>query len=223
MTWWSKHKRKPNDEGARPRWLAPHQTAFGIEVLDCRPLTQALVAVTADPDVAARFVTLRQSDGRGYVGTQPANGRVTACQLRYPFGGSERLAGPMFKAQEMEDKWDLYVYDDTLYCARSWTGDLIYSARIHVADGDLTIDEIHVAGDADEDPSYSIRALDYLIKSHLFKLGVPHPLPDARIRDPEQLAVGSFSRYGRKAWFGTFEETVGLPAVERVLWGRASN
>ena len=223
MAWWTKKKAEPKLGNAKPRWLAPDQTPFGIEVLDCRPLTQILVALTTSPDVAARFSTLRRADGREYIGTEPADAHVIACQLRYPFDAAEPPAHPLFKAAEMEDKWDLYAYGDTLYCAHSWTGDLLYTAHTSFADGDLTIDEMRVAGNVDESPAHSVRALDYLIKSHVYGLGAPHPLPDRSTRDPEQLAVASFSLFGRRALFGTFDETVGLATVDRVLWGRRTN
>jgi hypothetical protein len=225
MAWWSKLKTKPkpDDQPAKPRWLAADQTPFGIEVLDCRPLTQTMLAVTGSFDIATNFTTSRQADGRDYVGKEPADARVIECRLRYPFSGSKPPAGPLFKAAEMEDKWDLYVYDDTLYCVRSWTGDLLYSARARFGDGEFGLEEMRFAGNAGELPQYSVRALDFLIKSHVYNLGVPHPLVDASTRDPEQLAVMSFSVFGRRAWFGAFEETVGLAAVERVLWGRTSN
>jgi len=225
MTWWSKLKvkPKPDDQPAKPRWLASNQNPFGIEVLDCRPLTQTMIATTGSFDVAAHFTSSRQDDGRGYVGKEPADAHVIECRLRYPFNGSQPSAGPLFKAAEMEDKWDLYVYDDTLYCARSWTGDLVYTARLHFVDGEFAVEEMRVAGVAGELPTYSVRALDFLIKSHVYNLGAPHPLFDASTKDPEQLALMSFSVFGRRAWFGAFEETVGLTAVERVLWGPTSN
>jgi hypothetical protein len=226
MAWFTKPRAKPKPDAERPkpRWLRPDQNPFGIEVVDCRPLTQTMLSVTGDFEIASRFVVLRAADGRDHVATDPPAARVIACRLRYPFSGSTPPAGPLFKAAEMEDKWDIYAYDDALYCARSWTGDLIYAARARFAEGELTIDEMQVAGAADDGSPHAVRALDFLIKSHVYNLGVPHPLPGpASERDPERLAVASLSMFGRRAWFGTYEETIGLPAVDRVLWGSGSN
>ena len=41
--------------------------------------------------------------------------------------------GPLFVARQMEDKWDIYLYDGHLYFARSWTGELVFRAVIEFA------------------------------------------------------------------------------------------
>ena len=47
--------------------------------------------------------------------------------LEFPHSGAA-LEGIIFKADSMEVKWDIYIYDWLFLFARSWTGDLYYRA-----------------------------------------------------------------------------------------------
>jgi len=59
--------------------------------------------------------------------------------------------------------------------------------------------------------------VDYLIRSHLYRLPLPHPLPKSVGQDPRELALFSFSQYGRYGLYGTFADTtrLRLPAEEQ--------
>jgi hypothetical protein len=47
--------------------------------------------------------------------------------------------------------------------------------------------------------------IDFLIVSHVFGREIPHPLPSAYFeRSPEDLALFSFSEFGRRGLYGTF-------------------
>jgi hypothetical protein len=55
--------------------------------------------------------------------------------------------------------------------------------------------------------------VDFLVKSHMSNMVVPHPFPEnKRDASPEELAHHSFSVFARRALFGTFEET-------KNIWG----
>ena len=62
-----------------------------------------------------------------------------------------------------------------------------------------------------DDRQYAARVVDYLIKSHMSNMVVPHPLP-ARLRDAPvgEIAAHSFEIFGRRGLFGSFEETIGI-------------
>src|SRR6185503_13037227 len=105
----------PDPFAALP-WLERHENPFGIRVLDCRPFTRGMISTTSDPAIARRFLELRQSDGSDQRGARPQEPVETACELVFPSDGRS-AGGPLFKAQEMEDKWDVYLYDDVLYFA----------------------------------------------------------------------------------------------------------
>ena len=83
---------------------------------------------------------------------------------------------------------------------------LLYVAAFTIKDGVIKISNIWKAGDIEKE--YAIRQVDYLIKSHLYGLRVPHPLPSGLSRNPQVVAALSFSLYGNMCSFGTFEDTL---------------
>src|SRR5204862_3610513 len=132
--------------------------------------------------------------------------------LTYPYPDQED--GPLFVAQQMEDKWDVYRFGDSLYFARSWSGDLIYRARLAPDRSSVTVRTISARGDfaAAPDP---VAVVDFLIKSHVFDLVAPHPVPLDPGMDTGQLALWSFANFGRRGLFGTRSDAVGLAVVPR--------
>jgi hypothetical protein len=138
----------------------------------------------------------------------PRNASSFDCRMTYPL--SRQFAeGPLFKAEAMEDKWDVYCFDPHLYFVRSWTGALEYRATIRTGGDLLAITRIESAGGRDAD--FSIRTLDYLVKSHIFGVVVPHPLPSELPAEPMQIAAWSFSSFGRRCALGTYADPTGLP------------
>ena len=109
-------------------WLAAGENPFGVELLDCSAFATSMVSTTSSVEVATRFSQLRKANGEHCRGKEPPTPVVTNCRLEYPF--DRRQDGPLFPAEEMEDKWDIYLFDGNLYFARSWTGDLVYKARL---------------------------------------------------------------------------------------------
>lgn len=91
-------------------WVSGNESPFGVNVLDCRSFSQSMVAVTQDPKIAESYATLRGSSGEQYRGRAPEDSRACDCDLHYPHKGDTRN-GPVFKAEAMEDKWDIYLYD----------------------------------------------------------------------------------------------------------------
>lgn len=206
-----------SDPLSEVRWLSASESPFGVDLLDCRSFSQSMLAVTQDPKVAETYATLRGSSGEQYRGRAPEDSTTCNCDLRYPHKG-DTCDGPIFKAEVMEDKWDIYLFDGHLYFARSWTGELEYRAHILFHDDGANVVGVEARKTLVEgDPAYPIAAVDYLIRSHLYRLPVPHPLPKSIGQDPRQLALFSFSQYGRKGLFGTFADTtrLRLPAKEQ--------
>jgi hypothetical protein len=55
------------------------------------------------------------------------------------------------------------------------------------------------------DAAFAVRTLDFLIESHVFGRECPHPLPAAYLgRAPDDLALFSFSQFGRRGLYGIF-------------------
>ena len=201
------------------RWLAPNENPFGVEVLDCRVYAASMIATTADPQIAKQYSGLRTSSGEEFRGSSPRDARKVACSLTYQV--NQRPGhGPAFKSQQMEDKWDIYFYDDYLYFTRSWTGDLVFRAEMRFADGQARMSLIETSLKDDED-QFIVRQVDFLVKSHLLGLASLYPLPKSRRTDPPNvLALYSFALYGRRALYGSFEDTL----TTRVIpYGERSN
>jgi hypothetical protein len=192
-----------------PRWLNPAENRFGIRCLDCRQFARQLVSSTGEPAVANTFAMLRGSLGEHVRGRLPVNTILIPCSLQYPLLKGA-IDGPVYMASEMEEKWDVFLFDGQLYFARSWTGTLIFKASAEFSRRGLRVTSI--AADAragGHDTHYVSAQVDFLIKSHLYHLEAPHPLPEDFTDDPEQVAMFSFSPYGRMAAYATFEETIG--------------
>jgi len=217
MGFWSWVKRLVGvkDPLAGVRWISAGENPFGVEVLDCRSFSESVVAMTGDKKVAETYALLRSSSGEQHRGRAPEDSKPCDCDLRYPHRGATR-DGPLFKSDVMEDKWDIYLYDGHLYFARSWTDDLVYRADIAFGDDDATVNAVEARRELVEgDPAYAIAVVDYLIRSHLYGDLALHPLPKTLADDQRQLAIFSFSQYGRRGVFGTFADStrVRLPAV----------
>lgn len=203
-----KHPINPNQTPVC-QWLAKGDPAnpFVIDGYDCLSFVSSMISVTADQQIAETFAELRNSMGAENAGTLPNDPKEVAASLEYPYDGPV-ADGPLCKAAQMEHKWDIYLYGDRLYFCRSWTGMLTYVAEFSVGASSLKIARVWVSGDCADTSDFAIREIDYLIKSHLYGRQVPHPLPDEIARDPEDVALYSFSQYGNMCCFGTFEDTL---------------
>ena len=205
----------PVDPLEMVRWLPAAQNPFGVDVLDCSVFAGTMVAMTSNADVAKRFTELRESDGH-HCRDQDPNALTMACHLEYP--SDSHTEGPIFKAAQMEDKWDVFLLESNLYFARSWTGDVAYRVPVIFRNGLAIVREIH--GDrepgASEDP---LGTVDYLMKSHVYGLVAPHPLPQIDRTNTRDLALWSFGRYGRRGVCGTMADVTHL-AVRREQDGR---
>ncbi len=121
------------------------------------------------------------------------------------------MNGPLFKAEEMEDKWDIYQFDDYLYFVRSWTDDLVLRASLRFNGSQAVIFKVlanleRVKGEG----LFALQTADFLIKRLLYRYQAPHPLPaNLKNKSPEELALFSFSFFGRGGLYGTFEDTLG--------------
>src|SRR5262245_23890047 len=188
-------------------WLEADQNPFGLRVLDCRPLCTTMISTTKDPTIAARFTRLRDASGEEHRGRHPEDAVVARCDLSYPFNG-EGKDGPLFVARQMEDKWDIYLYDGHLYFTRSWTGDLAFRATIEFKGREAVITEVEASrAKVVDDPGLAVRMVDFLMKTHLYGKEAPHPFPQGLPDDKQTLALYSFSEYGRWAFYGSFEDT----------------
>jgi hypothetical protein len=165
--------------------------------------------------VAQRFGVSRTSDGSEVRGLSVAIAVTAACSLRYPPLPTWR-DGPLFRAPQMEDKWDCLLFDDVLTITRSWTGVVVYQCHVSGPigpDDDWGVDSIQVAEGAPAeatDIGLAVREVDFIVKAHLLGRVVPHPIPPDLGDDAERIALASFSLHGRRGCFAPFADTLPL-------------
>ena len=203
--------RTNRQEVPEPKWVDSSQNQFGVRLLDLRGGVFGTTAWTTRKDIVESFSRLRRVNGKEYVNRLPEGYIEVDSNLSYAYSGTHE-EGPVFKAEVMEDKWDMYAYGDRLYIARSWTGTLCFVANCafksnHVEIHRVCAEKKFVFGDL----QYAGRVVDFLIKSHMSNMGVPHPLP-ARMKHESlgEIAAHSFETFGRRGLFGSFDETVGI-------------
>jgi hypothetical protein len=200
----------PDDQPPLCQWRTKGDKAnpFLVDGYDCLAFVQSMYSVTSDPAVATSFASLRQSPGSHHIGQFPVDPLEVACRLEYPYTG-EVADGVVFRASEMQEKWDIYLYTHRLYFCRSWTGTLVYVAELGVAPAAIVIDRVWVSREQiGSGAELVLRRVDYLIKSHLFRRAVPHPLPKDLPRDAQTVGLYSFAHFGKLCCFGTYEDTL---------------
>jgi hypothetical protein len=179
-------------------WLEPDQNPFGLRVLDCRSVAASLTSASQDADSIAFFGSAESRSGLYLWGLHPEDALQLSCDLRYE-RITELANGPLFLASEMEEKWNIYHFDGALYFARSWTGRLDYLAHTQL-DAGLHVEAVEARpGNVLGPNEMAIKAVDYLIRSHILNERAPHPAPP--LTDKKSLAMWSFSQYGRRGLF----------------------
>ncbi len=196
------------DPYANLLWLEPSDTPLGVRALDCRPVAFGMLCFTKERAVAQRYNELRLSSGEQVQGQAPLSPLKVPCDLRYPHNGTEVPDGCAFRAECMEDKWDAFLFKGYLYLTRSWTGELVYKAKIDFAEDAVQVSEIEANDTScDHSPQLAVRQLDFLIRSHLTHLPVAHPVPESVPPEPRQIALYSFTTYGRRGLFASYDDT----------------
>ncbi|MBK8167174.1 MAG: O-acetyl-ADP-ribose deacetylase [bacterium] len=193
-----------------PRWLHAADSPFGVEVLDCSAFAAGMISTTAAPGIAERFLELRDDDGSRLRGADPQDARSLPADLAYRLPTPWR-PGPLFRAPAMEVKWDVSLHEDTLYLTRSWTGSLEFRARLSLQADRARVTNIVAAGNWDDQGTgYAAAVVDFVVRSHVLHLRVPHPLPPGTDDDARRLAMASFSLYGRLGRYGRRGDTTTL-------------
>lgn len=204
-------RREEPQRSAPFEWLEPGSgNPFGVRVLDVRPYTQTMLSTTPNPEIASRFVELRGSNGSGLVSSSVEDFASTSCDLHLPLPAA--LAdGSLFKAQAMEDKWDIYSFDSVLYFARSWTGQLIHRAKYRTSGDEMMITAIESAPDHSQ---LADQVVFFLLVSHVLGRPFPSPILDYFRGDSEKIALGSYNAFGRYALFASESDVTTLMIPE---------
>jgi hypothetical protein len=190
------------------RWLQPNENFWGLTVLDCAEYAQNMMSFTGNPEIAKKYGELRRATGREWPALEFKPIQSVPCNLTYKI---TRLPadGPVFKSSMMEEKWDIYLYNEHFFFCRSWGGELIHRAVVKSELPTLTVLKVESSQELPE--NRAVRQVDFLVKSHLMLAIALHPLPFELGQDVEKQAAHSFACYGNKGRYGTFEETIGTP------------
>jgi hypothetical protein len=104
----------------------------------------------------------------------------------------------------MEHKWALYHHRGSILCIRSWLRQVVAVAEVRTSGVHAEVVSVRGALTAeDEEPAFTVRLLDYLIRSHALDLVWPAPLPDGLEAEPKAAALWCFTHFGNRAYFAT--------------------
>jgi len=184
-------------------WVDAADNPWGVRLLDVRSFTTTMISTSTDPKCAENAVSFGRDDGLGFVGQSPLVDRVAAASLRLPIDGW--LAdGALFIPREMEHKWALFYHRRQILCVRSWKREVQVVAEVEPHAGHVEV--VAVRGtftSVDEDPDFTVRALDYLLRSHALRELYPAPLPLEMENDPSKASMWCFSLFGNMALYAT--------------------
>lgn len=177
---------------------------FGVRILDVRSFTGSIIATTSNPTIAKKYNALRGSDGKDLISAEIQDACTVRCELHFAHNGAS-LSGIVFKADSMDVKWDIYIYENVFYFARSWTGELMFKATALIAGDSIVISEIQCRRqDAELAPSHVF----FLLGSHALGRVLPHRLPvDSDIGDLP-IATLSFNLFGNRGCYAAFDDII---------------
>ncbi len=184
-------------------WVDGANNPWGVPILDVRPVTQNMTSTSRDPRSAENAVSFAREAGASFRGVEPAVSRPIGAGLRY------RIAGPLsdgalFCPTQMEHKWALFYEGHRIVVVRSWRRQVQLVADVVPRAGHIDVTTLHGAlADAEEDPEWTVRAFDYLMRSHALDTPYPVPLPDGMEANPGAVAMWCMSLFGKKALYAT--------------------
>jgi hypothetical protein len=188
-------------------WIEANENPFKEKIFDCREYALKMISTTQNQDVANKFLELRNTNGQEYIGKFPENGAKAEVDFNFETEGRQLNDGILFKAQKMEEKWDIYKYANFIFFVRSWTGELVYFTNYIPTKTGFKVDLI-VLDDSkidDNDEYYEFKVVQFLIHSYILGYPVPHPLPKSLENDKTKILNYSFSMFGNKGLYGSYE------------------
>jgi hypothetical protein len=191
-------------------WMEGTASPFGVPLLDCRLFARSQTSVSSNPEMATGFLKLRSADPRDLIQQSIEDEVVQEVGLIYP-ALLPSPNGVLFRAEAMEDKWDIYLVEGQAYFFRSWSGLPIYRASLDLTAVGWVLRDI--AGPRrveDSAEGMSLRMIDFLLRSHAFGCVLPHPVPADTPDDPQSVLHWSFSEFGRWGSYATRADTLFL-------------
>jgi hypothetical protein len=174
--------------------------------LDVSPLTQTLLATSTIEDHAKNSVSYGQEDGLVFSNDTLADEREIPARLVYRI---DRVLAPgaLYLPRDMDHKWALFYHNNRIICVRSWLRKTVAVGEVELSKETATITKIRgTLGGDEEDPDFTIRAFDFLIRSHALGEVFPAPLPRDLNNKPKGAAMWCFSEFGRPARLATAQK-----------------
>jgi ankyrin repeat protein len=115
--------------------------------------------------------------------------------------------GVLFRPREMEHKWALFYHSHEIICVRSWLRQVQVVARVAESGDHVEVSAVRgTFGTEDEEPGFTVRVLDYLLRSHALDTVHPAPLPRGMAKEPGAAAMWCMGMFGSRAWFAAPDE-----------------
>lgn len=188
-------------------WINAKDNPFKMDVFDCRNYVLNTAATPQNPNSTIKFFELRKSNGMEYAGKLPVNGIKCKVALSYNNKGKQIPDGVVFKAHSMEEKWNIYKYANYLFFVNSWTGELVYITNYIPTEKGFNVDLVVLDQTKidSNDPLFEFKVVEYLIHSHVQGLKAPHPLPKKLDNTPENILEYTFSMFGNRGYYASYE------------------
>ncbi|HEX7287677.1 MAG TPA: hypothetical protein VF532_15925 [Candidatus Angelobacter sp.] len=194
-------------EPSEVRWLAPSENPWNIRLLDVRAVTQHLISTSQDPQCAANAISYGRDDGSAFLAQEPTAARFFTANLLYRTDGPLG-EGALFRPAVMEHKWAIFHQQNKLLFVRSWQRKVFVVADVEQRGGLLAVGvALGAFVDENEPPEFSVRALDYLMRSHALEEIYPAPLLPGLLADANadgdlhRAALWCFGAFGNMALF----------------------
>lgn len=180
-------------------WIEAADNPWGVRVLDVRPITLNMLSMSQDPLMAQNAVSYSSDDGTGFIGQTPASSRVIDINLTYRI--DRFLAdGSLFIPRVMEHKWAIYYHRQQIFFIRSWLREVQAIAEVRVSGDHIVIESLRgMLIDEGSSPEFTVRMIDYLIRSHALDLIYPAPLPADLAGNTQQAGMWCMSAFGNRA------------------------
>lgn len=189
---------------------------YNADILDLRGFTLNMVATNHNQEVVDSFKESRENEGQEYETAYIKNAQEYKANIVYPHQGVE-LYGPVYKADSMEVKWDIYAYHGWFYFVKSWTSELIYKAHFLKKIDTLVIDKIitgsveKMSSTPEEKETFAAQNVHSLLQTHLMGGVWPYKIPEMMRGIPEEhIASHMFAQFGSKATIVTYANVLDL-------------
>jgi hypothetical protein len=185
--------------------IAPADNAWGIELIDLRPITLTMISTSKDPQMATNAVSYGSEDGTVFWGQQPPIDHTFDTTLSFPIDG-HLAPGVLFKPVVMEHKWAIYFDGENLIFVRSWQRRVHVVAKTIQENDQLIIKHITGSFMGEENDAFTKAILNFLLISHCINEVVPAPLAKKLMPTSQEAGLWAFSLYGKMVQTGTFDE-----------------